>query len=80
MRAAAAKVVRKRLSNLGVGRLFIGGEEGRGFHDHAVDAIAALRRAEIGERGLQRMKFGAVRQPLDRLDAATLAFEREHQA
>src|SRR5439155_13262813 len=43
MGAAAAQVVRQRLLDLGLARLLVVGQEGRRFHDHAVDAVAALR-------------------------------------
>src|SRR5262249_49631009 len=41
---------------------------------------AALRRAELGERLLQRMQLAAVRHALDGLDLAALALDRQGEA
>ena len=43
MRAAAAEIEAQRLADLGLGRFRIAVEQGAGGHDHAVQAIAALR-------------------------------------
>src|SRR5438874_2829160 len=57
MGAAAAEVVGERVLDLRFGRLLGLGEERRGFHDHAVDAIAALRRLLLDEGALHRMRL-----------------------
>src|SRR5215470_19660871 len=57
MRAAAAEIVGERLADVGVGRFPVGREQRRRFHDHAVDAVAALRRLRIDESLLHRMRL-----------------------
>src|SRR5215470_14005552 len=57
VRAAAAEVSGQRLLDLVVRRSGVGVEQRFGGHDHAVDAIAALKRLFIDESFLQRMKL-----------------------
>ncbi len=74
VRAAAAQVVRQRRADLGVGRARPGVEQRDRRDDHAVQAVAALRRLRVDERLLDAMQRAA----------ATLvrgqAFERGHGA
>src|SRR5256885_14300791 len=55
MRSAAAQILRERGANLRVGGLAVGLQQGCGLHDHAVDAVAALRGLLVDERLLQSM-------------------------
>src|ERR687895_15338 len=65
---AAAKVPRDRLANpFARGRL-LALEECLGRHQDAGSAVAALRRAEVGESRLQRVELGAASEALDRVD------------
>src|SRR6186997_2003990 len=43
MGAAAAKILGKRIFDVGFGRLLVLGEESCRLHDHSIDAVAALR-------------------------------------
>src|SRR5205085_7429607 len=57
VRPAAAFQPLERLLDLGVVGLFLFCEEGRGRHDPAIDAVAALRHLLLNVRGLQRMRL-----------------------
>ena len=56
MRPAAAEIVCERLLDFRLGRLLVGGEERGRLHDHAVDAVAALRRLLFDEGFLHGMR------------------------
>src|ERR1051325_1884281 len=70
---AAAQVARQRLPDVVPGGAGAFGEQDRG------GAIAALRRAQLSERVLQRVQLAAGGQPLDRLDAPSRAGEAQDQ-
>lgn len=55
MGSALAKIGGKRLPDLVFGRMAIPGKKGRRLHDHAVDAVAALRGLFVDECLLQRV-------------------------
>src|SRR5439155_1328341 len=55
--SAAAKVVGKRLLDVGFARLLVAGKEGGRFHDHAVDAVAALHGLLVDEGLLHGMQL-----------------------
>ena len=57
MRAAAAEIARQRFSDLAVRRFGIFIQQGFARHDHAVDAVAALRRLFIDEGLLNLVHF-----------------------
>src|SRR2546427_209330 len=56
------------------------GEQRPGGEQERWGAVAALRRAQLGERVLEGMQPTALRHPLDRLHPAPGAREAEHQA
>lgn len=62
--AAAAQIVFQRLADLCVVRLLIAVEQRFCLHDHAVNAISALRCLFFNERLLQRMRLAGIAQPL----------------
>src|SRR5258708_40309540 len=66
MSPAAAQIAGKSEPDLGLARLLVAVEQRFGQHDHAGDAVAALRRLLRHESGLQRV----------RLPDGTEAFER----
>ena len=66
MGTAAAQIAGKSEPDLGLARLLVAVEQRFGQHDHAGDAVAALRRLLLNESGLQRVR------PLDGAEA----FER----
>src|SRR5215510_4675665 len=66
--AAAAEIVGERLANVGVARLAVAREQRHRFHDHAIDAVAALRRLCIDEGLLHRMRPLRRAQALERDD------------
>ena len=68
VRAAAAEVVGERLFDLRFGRLLVLGEERGGFHDHAVDAVAALHGLLVDEGPLHRMWLLRCAEALQRHD------------
>src|SRR3954452_20172942 len=68
MGAAAAQVAGERLADLGFARRLVRRKERRGRHDHAVDAIAALRGLLVDERTLQLRWLRARTQALQRRD------------
>src|SRR6185437_6592640 len=57
MRAATAEIAGERLPHLAVAGLRIALQQGRRRHDHAVDAIAALRRLLVDEGLLDGMRL-----------------------
>ena len=62
--SAAAEMTGQRLAHVGIGRLRLLIQQFLGLHDHAVDAIAALRGLLVDEGLLQRMRlFDACRAP-----------------
>ncbi len=66
MGAAAAEIVLQRQANLSLGRMRVAGQEGFGGHDHAVEAVAALRGLGLDERALHL----AFPEPFERGDRA----------
>src|SRR5579862_6832256 len=70
VRAATAEVRRHVAANLGVARRGIRVEQRLRAHDHAGDAIAALRRLLVEERALQRIRIVHAAQRLDRANRA----------
>src|SRR5256712_9086120 len=77
---AAAQVACQRLLDLVARRPPVLGEQRPGGEQERWGAVAALRRAQLGERVLQAMQPAALRHPLDRLHPAPGAREAEHQA
>src|SRR2546429_2407965 len=77
---AAAEVAREGLLDVvSVGARVVG-EEGDGGDEVCPGPVAALGGAQRREGFLQRVQPAALRQPFDRLHAAALAREAEHQA
>src|SRR5688572_31278412 len=77
---AAAQIAGDRLADRLARRGRVALEERLGRHQAAGRAVAALGGPEVGEGRLQGMEPGAARQAFDRLDAAALAFEHQHDA
>ena len=57
MGAAAAEIVGERVLDVALAWLLVLGEERRRLHDHAVDAVAALRGLLVDEGLLHRMRL-----------------------
>src|SRR5512145_127643 len=77
---AAAEVAGERLPHLVArGRRALVQQRLRGEED-ARRAVAALGRAELGERLLEGVELATVRHALDRLDVATLALDWQREA
>ena len=70
MRAAAAEVEAQRLADFGLRRIRIGVDQRAGGHDHAVEAIAALRGVAGDEGLLHGIKPVARGQALERRHGA----------
>src|SRR6266576_753201 len=68
MGAAAAQIVGERVFDVALARLPVLGQERRRLHDHAVNAVSALRSLLVDEGFLHRMR------PLGRAEA----FQRYH--
>src|SRR2546422_6265050 len=66
MGATAAEIVRERQPDLAVARGRVLIEERLRCHDHAVDAVATLRRLRLDERRLDRMGLCDRAEPLER--------------
>src|SRR5467141_285218 len=77
---AAAQVAGERVLDFCTCRLGIGGEQCLGGEEKGGRAVAALRRAQIGECLLQRMQLPALRHALDRAHPVAGARQAEHQA
>src|ERR1700756_1748991 len=73
MRAAAAEIVAQRLQRLLLGGPWIDREQRLGSHDHAVEAVAALRGLLIDESLLHRIGLVACTEALERHDVAAFA-------
>ena len=65
MRPAPAQVEPQRLADLRVGRLRIDVDQGAGGHNHAIEAIAALRRRASDEGLLHRIKPAVRGEPFE---------------
>src|SRR2546425_1911535 len=76
---AAAEVARERLLNLIARGTRARCEQRLGGEEERRRAVATLRRAQLGERLLERMEHPALRHAFDRLDPARGAGEAEHQ-
>src|SRR5215831_7188219 len=63
--AAAAQVERQALAHLCIGRMWVAVEQRLRGHQHAVDAVAALRGLLVDEGLLQRMRLLHRAEPLD---------------
>src|SRR3954453_10617751 len=57
VRPAPAQVLRKGLLHLRLGGLFVDGKKGGRFHNHAVDAVTALRGLLLDESALDRVRL-----------------------
>src|SRR2546425_2475500 len=68
MGSTAAQILRERGTNLLLAGLAVGLQQGRGLHDHAVDAVAALGGLLVNERLLQRVRLSRRAQPFERHD------------
>src|SRR3954465_1465014 len=77
---AAAKVARNRFLDALARGLRLVCEQGLRREQDAGRAVAALRGAEVGKGGLQRMQLRTERHPFHRLDRTPGAFQRQHQA
>ena len=77
---AAAEVARERLLDLLPRRRRPLGQERLSGEEDARRAVAALRRAELGERLLERMEAAVARHPLDRGDLAPGELRGQGQA
>src|SRR2546425_10979396 len=77
---AAAQVARQRLLDLVARRLGVLGEQRFGGEQERGGAVAALRRAQLGERVLERMELPAHRHPLDGLHARSEEHTSELQS
>src|SRR3989442_6331117 len=76
---AAAEVARQRLFDLVTRRTRARRQERLGGEEKRRCAIAALCRAQLGERFLERMERPTLRHALDRLDPVAGAGEAEHE-
>ena len=74
---AAAEIAGEGFFDLFARRVGVGGEQFFCDEQEAGRAVAALRRARVGEGLLQRVQAVLVRHPLDRLDAAALGLDAE---
>ena len=72
MRATAAEITVQRLFDLSIGGLGSFIEQGFRGHDHAVDAVAALRRLLINESLLNLVEFLGCAQTFYRGDPLVL--------
>ena len=77
---AAAEIAGERRYDLFAAGLGINGQQFFGDEQEGGRAVAALRRARVGESFLQRMKAGRASHALDGFDAATFGVESEHEA
>src|SRR5687768_6205770 len=77
---AAAQVSRDGLLDPLPGRILLMLEQRLRGHQDAGGAVAALRGAEVGKGGLQRVQLGAAGQAFHRVDGAAGALHGEHQA
>src|SRR5215467_12133371 len=68
MGPAATEVVGERVLDLRLGRFLVAGDKRRRLHDHAVDAVAALRRLLLDESALHRMRLLRRAEPFERHD------------
>ena len=73
MRAASAEIVGERVLDRPPRSVLVAGQEGRGLHDHAVDAVTALHRLLFDERALHRMRIFRRAQPFQRDDFVVFA-------
>ena len=76
---AAAQVSRQGLTDLVSGRTGICVQKSLGGEQNSGNAITALRRAEVGEGVLQRMRFAILRHPFHGDDFGIDCFNAEHQ-
>src|SRR5688572_9688793 len=76
----AAEIPRDRFPDALARRVALALEQGFGGHEDPRGAVAALRRAEVGESRLQRMQLRPARQAFHGVDAPSLAFHGKHQA
>src|SRR5207302_7075682 len=77
---AAAQIARQGFTNLIARRVRMLVEQRLGRDEQPRRAVPALRRAEVGEGVLQRMKASVGGEPFDRCDAPAVALEAEHEA
>src|SRR5213083_706155 len=77
---AAAEIPGDRLIDALARGMRLVREQRLGGHQDPRRAVAALRSAKIGEGRLQRMQLGAAGEAFHRIDGATFAFERQHEA
>src|SRR5947208_5410579 len=77
---AAAEIAFDGVSDLGLARLGIPGEQVHGGHDQAGSAEAALQPVLVPERLLQRMQPAVLAQPLDGPDLLALRLYGEDGA
>src|SRR5262245_3693150 len=68
VRAATAEIVLKGIAHIVLGRSRFGVEQRLGRHDHAIDAVTALRRLLADEGALKRMRLVDRAQAFDRGD------------
>src|SRR5262245_46712964 len=79
MRAAAAEIVAQRLQYLRLGGMRVDRKQRLGAHDHAVEAVAALRGLFLDEGLLHRIRPLARAETFQRHDVAPgAAFDRDH--
>src|SRR5665647_1413116 len=79
MRAAPAQIVAQRLEHLGLSRMRAAQQQRLGAHDHAVEAIAALRGLFPDEGVLHWIWMIARAEALERYDVAPdAAADRDH--
>src|SRR2546428_558369 len=77
---AAAEIAADRLGDLRARRVPVLIEQRLRRHEHPRRAVAALRGALFGERGLQRMKLGAAREPFDGRHVGVADRHRQREA
>ena len=77
---AAAEISRQGLTDLVARRLRILIQQHLCGEENSRDAIASLRRAEIGKRALQRMRFAILNHAFHGHDLGLHRFDAEHQA
>src|SRR5258705_10283949 len=80
MGPASAEIAGERLLDVGFTRVLAGGQEGRGLHDHAVDAVPALHGLLVDECLLHGMRTLRRAETLQRDDLLCPDRRQRHHA
>lgn len=76
MRSAAAQVARKGLTDFDFARVGVGLKKRYSCHDHAVQAVPALRGLRLDERLLNRMGLAVFGESLESCNRSPIEFDR----